>query len=124
MRRYIESILINANDIGCDTSKVFSIPVKLYTAWFPNIFTPGSEDANASFRFFSINSDEMDVFYIWIYNRFGQLVFESSDPHFVWDGTMADGTICPQGAYTYICRFRKPGANSLSEMHGSVTVVR
>ena len=116
--------LINANDIGCDTNKVFSIPVKLYTAWFPNIFTPGSEDANASFRFFSINSDEMDVFYIWIYNRFGQLVFESSDPHFVWDGTMADGTICPQGAYTYICRFRKPGANSLSEMHGSVTVVR
>ena len=116
--------LTNANEIGCDTSYTFSIPVKLYTAWFPNIFTPGSEDANAHFRFFSINSDEMDVFYIWVYNRFGQLVFESSDPHFSWDGTTADGTICPQGAYTYICRFRKPGANALSEMHGSITIVR
>ena len=114
--------LTNYNDIGCDTVYPFSIPVTLYTAWLPNVFTPGSEDANARFRLYTINAYEH--FHIYIYNRFGQLVFESADPNFEWDGSMEDGTLCPQGAYTYVCRFRKPGANTLASMRGTITLVR
>lgn len=114
--------LTNLNELGCETVYPFSIPVNLYTAWFPNVFTPGSEDANARFKLFSINVYE--IFHIYIYNRFGQLVYESSDPAFEWDGTTADGTDCPQGTYTYICRYRKPGAYTVAKMHGSITLVR
>ncbi|MBQ8703566.1 MAG: gliding motility-associated C-terminal domain-containing protein [Bacteroidales bacterium] len=114
--------LTNYNELGCPTVYPFSIPVNLYTAWFPNVFTPGSEDVNAKFKLFSRNVYE--IFHIYIYNRFGQLVYESSDPTFEWDGTMADGTDCPQGSYTYICRYRKPGAYTVARMYGNITLVR
>lgn len=114
--------LTNYNVLNCPTVYPFSIPVNLYTAWFPNVFTPGSEDVNAKFKLFSINVYE--IFHIYVYNRFGQLVYESSDPAFEWDGTTADGAVCPQGTYTYICRYRKPGAYTVAKIHGSITLVR
>ena len=117
--------LTNLNDLGCATEYPFAIPVNLYTAWFPNVFTPGSEDENACFRLYTRNVNPYyEHFHIYIYNRFGQLVYESSDPTFAWDGTMDDGSVCPQGTYTYICRYRKPGAYTVAKLHGSITLVR
>lgn len=117
--------LHNVNELGCDTNQDFTIPVILYTAWFPNIFTPGSSDENAHFKLYTVNTDPAyEIFHIYIYNRFGQLVYESGDPQFEWDGTMADGTNCPQGTYTYICRYRKPGAYTVASINGSITLVR
>ena len=114
--------LTNVNELGCESVYPFSIPVHLYTAWFPNIFTPGSEDENSRFRLYTINT--YDHFHIYIYNRFGQLVFDSSDPSFEWNGTTEDGLVCPQGTYTYICRYRKPGAYTVNSLYGSITLVR
>jgi gliding motility-associated-like protein len=113
--------LKNVNELGCQTVYPFGIPVNLYTAWFPNIFTPGSEDVNSTFRLYTINRYE--IFHIYIYNRRGELVFDSDDPEFEWDGTYK-GSPCPQGTYVYICRFRKPGTFNLSEIYGSITLVR
>lgn len=114
-------VLTAANELGCRIGYPFSIPVSMYTAWFPNIFTPGSEDENAIFRLYSINTYEH--FHIYIYNRRGEVVFESQDSHFEWDGTY-NGVNCPQGAYVYVCRFRKPGTYNLGTISGTVTLVR
>lgn len=114
-------VMTSANELGCRIGYPFSIPVSMYTAWFPNIFTPGSEDENEKFRLYSINTYEH--FHISIFNRRGEVVFESQDSHFEWDGTF-NGTPCPQGAYVYICRFRKPGTYNLSTLKGTVTLIR
>ena len=113
--------LIPSNELGCSVTYPFSIPVNLFTAWFPNVFTPGSEDENATFHLFTIN--QYDHFHIFIYNRMGQKVFDSTDPTFVWDGTY-DGKPLPQGTYVYVCRFRKPGTYTVSEQRGTITLVR
>ena len=109
------------NVLGCEVEYRFGIPVNIYTAWLPTAFTPGSEDANARFRLFANN--EYEYFHIYIYNRRGELVFESTDPEFEWDGT-SDGQPMPQAAYVYVCRYRKPGMNTLAEIHGTVTLIR
>ena len=109
------------NELECEERYRFSIPVNLYTAWLPTVFTPGSEDVNARFRLYTIN--DYEYFHIYIYNRRGELVYESSDPAFEWDGT-SDGQPMPQGAYVYVCRYRKPGMFTLAELHGTVTLVR
>ena len=93
----------------------------LFTAWFPNIFTPGSEDENARFRLYTIN--DYEVFHIYIYNRGGQLVFESVDPNFEWDGTY-NGENCAQGTYAYVCNYRKAGTSTLVTKNGTITLVR
>ena len=113
--------LFTTNELGCQVVYPFAIPVYLYTAWFPNAFTPNSEDENAYFRMYSINTYEH--FSIHIYDRRGAEVFTSTDPAFQWDGTH-DGVPCPQGGYVYVCRYRKPGTFNLSSMYGSITLVR
>ena len=114
--------LTSYNSLECPTVYPFWIPVNVYTAWFPTGFTPGSGDGvNNKFKLYTIN--EYLFFHIYIYNRRGELVFESDDVHFEWDGTK-DGNPCPQGAYVYTCRFRKPGTTTLGTVQGSVTLIR
>lgn len=113
--------LTSYNSLGCPTVYPFRIPVNVFTAWFPTGFTPGSSDENNKFRLYTLN--EYQFFHIYIYNRRGEMVFESDDVHFEWDGTK-DGEPCPQGAYVYTCRFRKPGTPTLSSAQGTVTLIR
>ncbi len=113
--------LTSYNVLDCPTVYPFAIPVSTFTAWFPTVFTPGSSDANSTFSLFTIN--EYEYFHIYIYNRRGELVYESDDVHFKWDGTHK-GEPCPQGAYVYTCRYRKPGTTTLSTLTGSITLIR
>ena len=39
-----------------------------------------------------------------IYNRWGQLIFETDDIDTGWDGKVR-GTICPAGTYTFIATY-------------------
>ena len=119
-----DSVYVNLtsyNVMDCPSEKTFAVPVMMFTAWLPNAFTPGSEDENAKFRLYSIN--EYELFHIYIYNRGGQLIFESDDPHFEWDGTR-NGEPCPQGAYVYVCNYRKPGTPTLIYKNGTITLIR
>ena len=113
--------LTSYNELDCPTVYPFNIPVKVFTAWFPTAFTPGSNDGNSKFCLYTIN--EYQLFHIYIYNRRGEMVFESDDVHFQWDGTK-DGEPCPQGAYVYTCRFRRPGTTALNSVQGTVTLIR
>ena len=109
------------NELNCPVHFRFGIPVALYNAWFPNVFTPNSEDENAHFRMYA--NMPYEVFHLYIYNRRGEVVYETNSPEFSWDGT-CNGVNCPQGAYVYVCRYRKPGMLTLVEQRGTVTLVR
>ena len=113
--------LVSYNELGCAMPYEFGIPVNLYTAWFPNVFTPDSRDENSYFRLFTIN--DYEYFHIYIYDRRGQMVFESDDVNFRWDGTCRFGR-CPQDSYVYVCRYLKPGTTTLTSLKGSVTLLR
>ncbi len=109
------------NVLDCPADETFGINVMNFTAWFPNAFTPGSEDENARFRLYTLT--EYEFFHIYIYNRGGQLMFESTDPAFEWDGTYRDDP-CPQGAYVYVCNYRKNGTPTLMTKNGTITLIR
>jgi len=69
----------------------------------PNVFTPNNDGQNDYFRAFPYCSVEsIDLI---IYNRWGQPVFTSTDPDFMWDGIHMDSGIrVPDGVYYYICK--------------------
>lgn len=116
-------LMTSFNEMDCPASRTFGIPVTLFTMWMPNIFTPGSEDENSRFRLYTNN--DYELFHLYIYNRQGQLVYETTDPKFEWDGTyMGSGDKCPQGAYVYFCNYRKPNTPNLITQRGSITLVR
>ena len=66
----------------------------------PNFFTPGGSCGNAEFR---VAYRSLREFHIWVYNRWGKLVYESTDPAKGWDGTI-NGRMAADGAYFYVVR--------------------
>lgn len=66
----------------------------------PNVFTPDGNGKNDEFR---VAYRSLRDFHIWVYNRWGKLVYESTDPAKGWDGKI-NGRPAAEGAYFYVVR--------------------
>jgi PKD repeat protein len=68
-----------------------------------------------------VSSCEAD-FYLWIYNRWGQLIYTGTEG---WDGTVA-GEDAGVGTYSYLVRYTYllEGKESSSEKRGTFTLIR
>ncbi|HMC96197.1 MAG TPA: gliding motility-associated C-terminal domain-containing protein, partial [Flavobacteriales bacterium] len=68
----------------------------------PNIYTPNGDNVNDFFLPFpyrGVRSIDLQVF-----NRWGQVVFETKDPAIHWNGThKSTGEPLPDGVYYYVC---------------------
>lgn len=89
----------------------------------PNVIVPGANPPNNIFSV--VPNDFVDQFEIFIYSRWGELIYQSNSLEFQWDGTL-DGQIVPLGTYPYIIRFtsRFEPDRGTFEQFGSVVVVR
>ena len=115
----VNLVLRVSNDICADTDTV-SIPVVLSSLFFPNIFTPNLTTNN---RFYGVGEGILN-YELWIYDRFGDLVFHTTDIHQSWDGTH-QGQPCPQNTYVYKCRYTDlTTPNGSQTLTGTVTLIR
>lgn len=78
----------------------FSISVSESMLNVPNVFTPNGDGTHDEFR---VVYRSIKEFHIWIYNRWGHLVYKSNDPAKGWDGTI-NGRPAAEGAYYYVIR--------------------
>ncbi len=88
----------------------------------PNAITPSNHDGlNDYFSIPERNLLNINLFEIWIYNRWGELVYYSNDKNFHWNGEYRDkiqyGTV-----YDYIIRYTN-AAGKPEFVKGSVTVL-
>lgn len=65
--------------------------------YVPNSFTPNGDGIN---DYFGVSGEGIKNFTMNIYNRWGQLVFESTNVNDSWDGVY-DGSLAPNGNYVY-----------------------
>ncbi|MPM34339.1 hypothetical protein SDC9_80921 [bioreactor metagenome] len=88
------------NAAGCSDSTSLTVIVKpIFTFYMPNSFSPNTDRRNDMFRPFGIGWDT-DSYNMRIYNRWGELVFFSTDINHGWDGNMPDGSEAVQDIYT------------------------
>lgn len=66
----------------------------------PNVFTPNGDGKNDEFR---VAYRSLREYHCWVYNRWGKLVYEWTDPSKGWDGTIY-GKPAAEGAYYYVIR--------------------
>lgn len=66
----------------------------------PNVFTPNGDGYNDEFK---VQYRSLREYHIWIYNRWGHLVYESTDPSKGWDGRIGSRPAA-EGAYFYVIR--------------------
>ncbi len=81
---------------------------------FPNSFTPNGDGKNDEFRIYTGDINNLDV---TIYNRWGQVIFESENTSdLVWNGTDAAGNKLEDGQYVitykYINKYGEPISNT------------
>lgn len=112
--------LTSCNRYNCCADTTFSLPCRIRSLWFPNIFTP-DEDENNLFRCFT--SREIVEFEIDIFNRWGLHIWNTTDPNEGWDGRRTDGTPCTQDAYVYKYYWRDADGDAKSGI-GTVTLIR
>lgn len=67
----------------------------------PDAFTPNGDGVNDKFRIVGLPPENITQFNLQIFNRWGQLVFNTQDILDSWDGTRS-GTVCPEGVYFWV----------------------
>jgi gliding motility-associated-like protein len=91
--------------------------------YIPNSFTPDGDEHNNTFKWtFTSGFDPMN-FNILIFNRWGELIFESNNSNGYWDGTYGN-TICPLGIYTYKLQFGNQKNDGKYLFTGNVNLIR
>ncbi|PLW94556.1 MAG: hypothetical protein C0592_02390, partial [Marinilabiliales bacterium] len=117
-----EVYLYVENSFGCSDTIISYVTVRPdYTLYIPNAFTPNKPDGiNDKFHISGINLPD-DDFSIRIYNRYGALVFASSNPAFEWDGKM-NGNLLPEGTYVYRLYYRDTSGNDHAIL-GNITLI-
>lgn len=72
------------------------------TYHLPNVFSPNGDGFNDLFIPFPY--DFVDKIDLLIYNRWGKVVFHTTDPAINWDGKdQKDGLDCADGVYYFVC---------------------
>lgn len=87
--------------------------------YVPNAFTPNGDGNN---DLFLVYSSDIQTVNVKIFNRWGELVFESLNQFQGWDGTYK-GVPAPEGLYTYTVSSTRLD-NTKEEKNGSIMLIR
>lgn len=111
----------STSDLGCKASDSVTIIVTVPCAgiFFPNAFTPNSDGRNDTFGAISELNPPIKSFRI--FNRWGQLIYESTALDKPWDGNFHNK---PQslGTYVYVLELDCEGGSTM--MSGEVMLIR
>ena len=120
---YYEVTLIAYSDLGCSDTVTKIVPVLPEVILYaPNAFTPDGDEFNQTWFVHIAGIDPQD-FELLVFNRWGQIVWESKDPEGVWDGTYL-GQIVPPGTYTWTIRTKDMLNDKKYEWQGALNVIR
>lgn len=108
-----------SNDCFEATDEIIITRGPCCNVFVPNVFSPNNDDINDEFRIqtnCSILSFQMKIF-----NRWGGLVFESSDPNQGWNGRNQNDPL-PKGVYTWFIRYDDGSGEEIKS--GTVALIR
>ena len=78
-----------------------------FGVYFPNAFSPDGNGRNDVFR--AVVTAPLDDFYIAVFNRNGEKVFETKDAATGWDGRIG-GHLAPSGGYAWYAQYHVSGS--------------
>jgi len=107
---------------GCDVTDSVFVNVENCDCpvFTPNTFSPNNDNVNDEFS--AISSCGLLDFSMLIYNRWGELIFQTNDQYSSWDGKV-DGEDAPTGVYAYLIQY-KSGDGERKNTYGDVTLIR
>jgi len=117
-------MLVASNDVGCVDTAYYSVKVvEPLIIYVPNTFTPDGDQFNNTF--FPVITSGFDVYQyeMLIFNRWGELIFETHDTEVGWDGTY-NGKMVQDGTYTWKIEIKIKNYDEHKRYVGHVNLVR
>ncbi len=102
-----------------EMSPEFCFPLSIGTIRLPNAFTPNGDGENDTF---TVGDGVFVNFRMQIFDRWGNLIFNSTNPSIGWDGNF-NGTPASIGGYAYRISFQDAG-NSTIQQTGTLVLIR
>ena len=119
-------VLYAYSNLGCVDTAAFYIgfdPGLVY--YIPNSFTPDGDQFNQTFLPIFTSGIDPYNYQLLIYNRWGEVIFESLNPEFGWDGTFGmQGNPAQNGTYTYLITIKVPSIDKRQTIKGHVNLIR
>jgi gliding motility-associated-like protein len=92
--------------------------------YIPNTFTPDQDEHNQLWKPIFTSGFDPFNFHVSIFNRWGELIWESYDHTMGWDGTYNKVIAVPEGTYTWVIDFEVKNVDDKKRITGSVNVLR
>lgn len=121
---YTVTLVAMDNQSNCpDTAEIVIEVEDQLIFYVPNTFTPDEDNYNQTFQpVFTAGFDPQD-FDLFIFNRWGELIFESHDAAIGWDGTYG-GKIVKDGTYIWKIEFQESMTDKRHFKQGSINLIR
>jgi gliding motility-associated-like protein len=113
-------VMVATDETGCTHTDSVTINVEMCDIWFPNAFTPNADGKNDIARVVGHLRFYTD-FSLYIYNRYGEVVFHTTDITAGWNGIFKD-IPADLGVYFYKINYTLNGRTHM--MKGDLTLVR
>lgn len=88
--------------------------------YIPSAFTPNGDGINDRF---GVKAEGIKLFKMEIYNRWGELIFESDDITHLWDGTYKGKPITSTDVFVYQVKAVGKNNEPLPDENGTVTLI-
>ena len=119
-------LLTVADNLGCEYTVSFEVVEDCaLRVIFPEAIVPGKPDRN----FLVYTNDFVDELEVFIYNRWGELIFYCEQKNIAgdtfvcsWDGTV-NGSYVPIGVYPVVVRFKSNNQNVTNKITKSILVI-
>ena len=113
--------LVVENDMGChDTATAQITKLQSCATGVPNAFTPNGDELND--YLYPANALNFSNLEFRVYNRSGQVMFESRDGTKKWDGRL-NGQMQPTGTYVWMLSYIDRSGRKINET-GSTVLIR
>jgi gliding motility-associated-like protein len=115
--------LVVTTEHGCtDTLTLYVHIIDDILFYAPNAFTPDGDEHNQTWNVF-VNGIDVYDFELFIFNRWGEIVWESHDPSVGWDGTY-HGKMVQAGTYQWKAVVKSPYKDDRKVFSGSVSILK
>jgi len=113
-------------DNGCVDSTTTVINYQEETIFYvPNSFTPDQDEYNQTWGPVFTQGFDPYNFNLYIFNRWGELIWESHDASARWDGTYGPwASDCPDGIYTWKIDYKPIETDDKKVITGFITLMR
>ncbi|MBN4071406.1 gliding motility-associated C-terminal domain-containing protein, partial [Crocinitomix catalasitica] len=110
---------------GCDDQAIQIIMIKDIILFFiPNVFTPDGNQYNNEFKPVITAGVDIYDYHLMIFNRWGEIVMESYNMDYGWDGTYASRGLVQDGVYVWTLEFGETMSDKRHRHMGHVTVLK